>query len=95
MIEQVLKQQGYSDENIAKIKVVMSNQEAYQYAMSTGNFEAAYNMAVGGEKPPISLDKWFSSFLQDSPEDAAALSTGLTKFARFVQSMTDKGKTPQ
>lgn len=94
MLEQILKQQGYSDDNIAKIKVVMSNQEAYQYAMTTGNFEAAYSMAIGKEKPSLTLDEWFSSFLKERPEDAEALSNGLTKFARYVQSMTDKGKTP-
>lgn len=94
MLEQILKQQGYSDDNIAKIKVVMANQEAYQYAMNTGNFEAAYAMAVGEEKPSLTLDEWFSSFLKEKPEDAEALSSGLTKFARYVQSMTDKGKTP-
>lgn len=95
MLEQTLRQQGYSDENIARIKVVMADQEAYQYAMNTGNFEAAYKMATDKVKPVISLDDWFSSFLKDKPEDAEALSVGLTKFARYVQSNVDKSKAPE
>lgn len=42
--------------------------------------------------PSIDLNTWFSSFATDAPEDAAALSSSLTKFARYVQSALDKSK---
>ena len=94
MLEQSLRQHKYSDEEIQKIKAVMSDPEAYQYAMQTGNFVAAYQMVLDKEKPTVSvsLDSWFSSFVRDKPEDAEALSVGLTKFARYVQSSVSKGK---
>ena len=49
-------------------------------------------MVLDKEKPTVSLDSWFSSFVRDKPEDAEALSVGLTKFARYVQSSVSKGK---
>lgn len=96
MLEQTLRSKGYDDESIAKIKLVMANPEATQYAMSTGNFDAAYEMVKPKEKlEAINLDYWFSSFNKDNPVDAKELSTQLTKFARYVQSATDKSKTPE
>ena len=92
MLEQTLREQQYSEEEIQKIKAVMSDPEAYQYAMQTRNFVAAYQMVLDKEKPTVSLDSWFSSFVRDKPEDAKALSVSLTKFARYVQSSVSKGK---
>lgn len=45
--------------------------------------------------PNVDLNGWFGSFVKDAPEDAQALSASLNKFSRYVQSMTDKGKSPE
>lgn len=98
-ITQMLAAQNYKPEEITMIVAVMNNPVAYQHAMTTGNFKAAYEMTlpVAEEKPEdlsIDLNTWFSSFAKEMPEDASALSASLTKFARYVQSVTDKSKTP-
>lgn len=96
MIEQTLKQQGYSDDNIRKIKAIMADKEAYEYALKTGNAEGAYAMIENKEKKEDhNLMEFFSSFSKEVPEDARSLSIALTKFSRWVQSQTDKNKASQ
>lgn len=93
--EQLLKMQGWSDENIAKLKVIVSNPEAYQYALKTGDLNAAFAMCQKKEKEPQhNLLEFFSSFSDAEPESAKELSIALTKFARYVQSEVDKKKAP-
>lgn len=93
MIEQTLKQRGYSDSDIAKINAVMMNPQAYQHALQTGNFEAAYAMTQPKEKSETyNLSEWFSSFCEKQPEDARGLSIAMSKFSRWIQSETDKKK---
>lgn len=105
-IKQILLSQGYKQEEVDKIIVVMNDPVAYQHALTTRNFNEAYTMTqqykdeqkAQAEKSAVSdidLSSWFSSFVVEAPEDAKALSASLTKFARYVQSMTDKGKTPE
>lgn len=91
--EQILKQQGWSDENIAKLHAISSNPQAYQHAMQTGDINSAYQMTLPKEKgPQHNLLEFFSSFTKDEPDDAKSLSIALTKFARYVQSQCDKLK---
>ncbi|MEG1695602.1 MAG: hypothetical protein RR282_00735 [Acinetobacter sp.] len=93
MIEQTLKQRGYSDSDIAKINAVMSNPQAYQHAVLTSDFDAAYAMTLPKEKSETyNLSEWFSSFVEKMPEDAKSLSIAMSKFARWIQSETDKKK---
>lgn len=93
MIEQTLRQQGYSDENIKKIMAIMADKEAYDYALKTGNAEGAYAMIENKEKKENhNLMEFFSSFSKEVPEDAKSLSIALTKFSRWVQSQTDKNQ---
>lgn len=105
-LKQILLSQGYKPQEVDKIIVVMNDPIAYQHALATRNFEEAYTMTqqykdeqkVQTEKSSsltVDLSSWFSSFVDAAPEDAKALSASLTKFARFVQSMTDKGKAPE
>lgn len=91
--EQVLKMQGWSDENIAKLKAITNNPEAYQYALKTNDLNGAYEMCKPKEKEPQhNLLEFFSSFSDEHHEDAKSLSIALTKFARWVQSEVDKKK---
>lgn len=100
---QTLKAQNYKPEEIEMIMAVMNDPIAYQYAIANQNFHEAYKMTAAykqkqqqNEKPKfdIDLNAWFSSFATESPEDAKSLSISLNKFARHVQSMTDKNKAP-
>ena len=94
--EQLLKMQGWSDENIAKLQAISNNQEAYQYAMRTNDLVGAYEMTKPKEKEQQhNLLEFFSSFSEENHEDAKSLSIALTKFARYVQSSIDKNKTSQ
>lgn len=96
MVEQYLKERGYTDENIGKIMAVLNDKDAYQYALSTGDVQGAYDKLMNKEKPEVhNLNDWFSSFSKEVPEDAKSLSIALTKFARFVQSELDKNKASQ
>lgn len=91
--EQILKMQGWTDENIAKLQAITGNQEAYQYAMRTKDLNGAYEMTKPKEKEEKhNLLEFFSSFSDEHHEDAKSLSIALTKFARWVQSETDKKK---
>ena len=93
--EQILKMQGWTDENIAKLQAISSNPEAYQYAMRTNDLNGAYDMCKPKEKEPEhNLLEFFSSFSDTHHEDAQSLSIALTKFARHVQSEVDKKKAP-
>lgn len=95
MSDDILKQHGFSEIEIAKINAVMGNQEAYQVAVSTGDFDRAYRMTQPKEKEQNhNLMEFFSSFSKDNPESAKELSIQLTKFARWVQSQTSKTKDP-
>lgn len=100
-IVQALQAQNYKPEEIEMIMAVMNDPAAYQYAVLNQNFHEAYKMTAvykqkqqQNEKPKLDIDlsAWFSSFATESPEDAKALSISLNKFARYVQSMTDKAK---
>ena len=94
--EQILRMQGWSDENIEKLRVIANNQEAYQYALRTNDLTGAYKMTQPKEKEPShNLMEFFSSFSTDEPESAKELSIVLTKFARWVQSEVDKNKASQ
>lgn len=96
MIEQTLKQRGYTDDNIGKIMAVLNDKEAYEYAMRTGNVQGAYELVEKKGKPEVhNLNDWFSSFSGEAHEDAKALSIALTKFSRWVQSEVDKKKASQ
>lgn len=91
--EQILRMQGWSDENIAKLKAISSNKEAYDYAMRTQDLNGAYNMVQPKEKEQKhNLLDFFSSFSDAEPESAKELSIQLTKFSRWVQSQTDKNQ---
>lgn len=93
MSDLLLKQQGFSDSDIAKINTVMKHPQAYQHALQTGNFEEAYAMTQPKEKSePYNLSEWFSSFCDKQPEDARSLSIAMSKFSRWIQSETDKKK---
>lgn len=93
--EQTLKMQGWSDENIGKLKVILNHPEAYQHALKTNDLNAAYDIAKPKEKEPQhNLLDFFSSFSNEHHEDAKSLSIALTKFSRWVQSQTDKSKAP-
>lgn len=90
-IEQLWRSQGISDENIVKMKVVMNNPDALKHAIETKDFESAYAMTQPKEKEQNhNLMEFFSSFASEMPEDAKSISVSLTKFARWVQSQTDK-----
>lgn len=55
----------------------------------------AYDMTQPKEKEPQhNLLDFFSSFNDEHHEDAKSLSIALTKFARWVQSQSDKSKAP-
>lgn len=91
--EQFLRQQGWSESDIEKLRVISTNPQAHQYALKTSDLNGAYNMCQpkAEEKPQLhNLNEWFSSFAGEFPEDAKSLSINLSKFARFVQSQTDK-----
>lgn len=91
--EQILKNQGWSDENIAKLQAISSNPQAYNHAMQTGDINTAYQMTLQKEKPEVhNLNEWFGSFCKEDPDNAKSLSIALTKFARYVQSQCDKLK---
>lgn len=91
--EDILRQQGWSDENIKKLIAIASNPEANQHAMRTGDINAAYQMTLPKEKDEgHTLVEFFSSFAKDMPEDAKSLSISLAKFSRYVQSQCDKNK---
>lgn len=91
--EQVLKMQGWSDENIGKLREIANHPEAYQYALKTNDLNGAYEMCKPKEKEPQhNLLEFFSSFSNEHHEDAKSLSIALTKFSRFVQSEVDKKK---
>lgn len=92
-IEQTLKAQGCTEQQIEMAKIVGRNPEAYSYAMRTGDMAGAYAMCQPKkEESAIDLNKWFSSFSEAQHEDAKSLSIALTKFARFIQSEVDKNK---
>lgn len=85
--------QGWSDENITKLKEIANNPEAYQYALKTNDLNGAYEMCKPKEEEPQhNLLEFFSSFSNEHHEDAKSLSIALTKFSRFVQSEVDKKK---
>lgn len=91
--EQILKMQGWSDANIAKLQSIMTNAEAYQYAMKTSDLEGAYKMTLPKEKDPShDLVNFFKSYVAEFPDDAKNLSTALSEFATFVQLESDKEK---
>lgn len=91
--EQLLRQQGWTEENIEKLRVISNNPDAQQYALKTGDLKTAYEMASPKEKLEVhNLNEWFSSWAKESPEDSKSLSVALTKFSRFVQSETDKNQ---
>jgi hypothetical protein len=94
-IEQTLRSQGCTEEQIAQAKVIIKNPDAYAYAMRTLDFAGAYEMCKPKEESQIDLNEWFGLFVEAHPEDAKSLSIGLTKFARFVQSSVDKKKASQ
>lgn len=77
--EQILKMQGWTDENIERLKAVLNNPKASAYAHKTGDFNKAYEMT----KP--SINDWFESFLVEHKSDAETLSIALTEFAEFVR----------
>ena len=87
--EQLLKAQGWTDENINKLKAVVNNPEAYQYAMKTSDLNGAFKMTQTKE---INLNDWFQSFVSDRPSDAETLSIALTEFSEYVRS---KVESPQ
>lgn len=92
-IEQLWRAHGISEQNIAKMKIIMDHPEALKHATDTGNFEQAYAMTFPKEKEQNhNLMEFFSSFANEMPEDAKSLSVALTKFSRWVQSQTDKQK---
>jgi len=94
--EQILRMQGWSEENIEKLRIIASNPEAYQYALRTNDLTGAYNMVVPKEKEQNhNLMEFFGSFSDEQPESAKELSIQLTKFARWVQSEVDKNKASQ
>lgn len=91
--EQILKMQGWSDENINKLKAIKDNPEASNYASKTGDLEGAFKMTQPKEKlESHNLMDFFSSFANELPDDAKSLSIALSKFSRYVQSETDKRK---
>lgn len=93
--EQILRQQGWSEDRIQKLKVISLNQEAHQYAMSTGDLDGAYKMCQPKAEEKLeshNLVDFFGSFAKELPDDAKSLSVALSKFSRWVQSQTDKNK---
>lgn len=92
--EQLLKMQGWTDENIMRLKAIVGNPEAHQYAMKTNDLNGAFAMTQKKEESGINLNEWFGSFSDAQHEDAKSLSIALTKFARFIQSEVDKKKAP-
>lgn len=93
--EQLLKQQGWSDDSIQKFKTISSNPEAYQHALKTGDLQGAFDMCQPKAEEKLeshNLVDFFGSFANELPEDAKSLSIALSKFSRWVQSQTDKNK---
>ena len=84
--EQLLKAQGWTDENISKLKAITNNREAYEYAMKTNDIEGAFKMTQTKE---INLNDWFQSFVSERPSDAETLSIALTEFSEYVRSKTE------
>lgn len=88
--EQMLKMQGWSNENIEKLRLISENPEAYSHAMKTKDLSGALAMCQPQEKPQINLNDWFLAFTQERPSYAESLSIALTEFAEFVQSKVEK-----
>lgn len=93
--EQILKAQGWTDEGIKKLRVILANPEAYQYALKTSDIEGAYKMTLPKEKDQsLDLVNFFKSYVSEYPEDAQKLSSALSEFSTFVQLEVDKKKAP-
>ena len=92
---QALRNQLNQTENTIQQGLVSTNQNIADAYKMTSAYKQKQQQQEKSISSDVDLNAWFSSFATESPEDAKALSTSLSKFARYVQSMTDKGKTPQ
>lgn len=93
--EQILKRQGWSDEDIGKLKAISLHADAYQHLANTKDLDGAYKLTLPKQRPTTeTLGELLESFAKERPNDAESLSIALTEFSEFVQKSLDNKKAP-